>query len=114
MQKKLRLTQVSLNLCSIMSTNLLPIDLPHGLKHKLAEICAMVKADPSLQNLSEKSSQMLLDGVQARHDEKKLGAHPSNKSAAQDYQHVVMSINSEVSNLSSYFILNISRSLFLD
>ena len=72
------------------------LDLPCGSKYKLAELRAMVKADPALQNLSEEDTKILLDGTQAWHDKRRVGARPSNKSVAQDYRHAVKSINMDV------------------
>jgi hypothetical protein len=83
----------------LINTNFI-LDLPRGSKHKLSELRAMVKADPALQNLSEEATKILIDGTQAHRDEKRVGARPSNKSAAQDYRHAVKSINMDV----SYFI----------
>ena len=72
------------------------LDLPRGSKHKLSEICAMVKDDPLLQNLSEEGAKILIDGTQALWEEKRVGACPSNKSVAQNYRHAVASINKDV------------------
>lgn len=56
----------------------------------------MVKEDPVLQNLSEEGAKILIDGTQAWREERRVGARPSNKSAAQDYRHAVKSINMDV------------------
>ena len=57
----------------------------------------MVREDPNFQNLTKEQEQEMKDEVMALRQERKVGARPTNQSAAMDYRRNLSSINDEVS-----------------
>jgi hypothetical protein len=57
----------------------------------------MVREDPNFQNLTKEQEQEMKDEVMALRQEKRVGARPTNLSAALDYRRCVSFINDEVS-----------------
>ena len=68
-----------------------------GDRVRLPEIRAMVREDPNFQNLTKEQEQEMKDEVMALRQEKKVGAHPTNQSAALDYRRNLTFLNDEVS-----------------
>ena len=68
-----------------------------GDRVRLPEIRAMVREDPNFQNLTKEQEQEMKDEVMALRQERKVGACPTNQSAAMDYRRNLSSINDEVS-----------------
>ena len=68
-----------------------------GDRVRLPEIRAMVREDPNFQNLTKEQEQEMKDEVMALRQERKVGARPTNQSAAMDYRRNLSSINDEVS-----------------
>ena len=64
---------------------------------RLPEIWAMVREDPNFQNLTKEQEQEMKDEVMALRQEKKVGARPTNQSAALDYRRNLTFLNDEVS-----------------
>jgi predicted secreted protein len=85
-------------------------DLEVGNRIKVAELRQLITDDPSYQNLTtEEEDKMKQDTLEYR-EQKKVGARPSNKSAAQDYRAQLTRMNDEARILLIYlFLLNISR-----
>jgi hypothetical protein len=78
---------------SILTTTLKDLEL--GYKIKGAELRQMVKDDPAYQNLTmEEEEEMKVDVLELR-ERKKIGARPTNKSAAQDYRAQMVQMNTE-------------------
>ena len=69
-----------------------------GDRVKLAELCQMVKEDPAMQDLSKEEEDELREEVVAVREQKKLGACPTNQSAAQDYRSQLEALNDQVSS----------------
>jgi len=70
-------------------------DLELGNKIKGAELRQMIEDDPAYQNLTmEEEDQMKMDVLELR-ERKKIGARPTNKSAAQDYRAQMVQMNTE-------------------
>jgi hypothetical protein len=70
-------------------------DLQTGEKIKPAELRQLVADDPTYQNLTrEEENKMKRDVLELR-EQKKVGARPTNKSAAQDYRAQLMQMNNE-------------------
>jgi hypothetical protein len=63
---------------------------------KLPELRQMVRDDPLMQDLSKEEEEELRMEVVAVREEKKLGARPTNQSAAQDYRRQLQSLNDQV------------------
>lgn len=61
------------------------------------ELRQLVKDDPDLQNLSNEQEAELREELIAVREEKKRGARPTNRSAAQDYHHHLEEFNNEAS-----------------
>ena len=57
----------------------------------------LVKDDPNLQNLSKAEEAELREELIAVREEKKRGARPTNRSAAQDYHRHLDQFNDDVS-----------------
>jgi hypothetical protein len=57
----------------------------------------MVKEDPKYQELTSMEEQELRDEVMSFREQKKIGARPSNLSAAVDYHRHLTAFNDEVS-----------------
>ena len=69
----------------------------------------MVKDDPLMQDLSKEEEEELQLEVIALREQKKLGARPTNQSAAQDYQRQLESLNDQVSFFySTFFFMLVS------
>ena len=68
-----------------------------GDRVRLPEIRAMVREDPNFQNLTKEQEQEMKDEVMALRQEKKVGARPTNQSAALDYCRNLTFLNDEVS-----------------
>ena len=58
----------------------------------------MVKEDPAMQDLSKEEEDELQEEVVAVREQKKLRAHPTNQSAAQDYRSQLEALNDQVSS----------------
>jgi hypothetical protein len=76
-----------------------PTDREFGDRVKLSELRQMVRDDPALQDLTEEQENELREDVMAVREQRKLGARPTNKSAAQDYRNQVDSLNDQVSSV---------------
>jgi hypothetical protein len=77
-------------------------DLELGGKIKLAELRQLVKDDAAYDNLTmEEEDRMKKDVLELR-DQKKIGARPTNKSAAQDYRAQMTTMNNEARFHSSH------------
>jgi hypothetical protein len=72
------------------------LDLSLGYHVKLSELRQMVRDDPLLQDLSKEEEEELRMEVIAAREQKKLGARPTNQSAAQDYRRQLESLNDQV------------------
>jgi hypothetical protein len=72
------------------------IDLSLGDRVRLPEIRAMVKEDPNYQNLTKEQEQEMKDEVMELRQVKKVGARPTNQSAALDYRRHLTALNDEV------------------
>jgi hypothetical protein len=71
-------------------------DLEVGESIKIAELRQLIADDPAYQNLTmEEEDKMKRDVLELR-EQKRVGARPTNKSAAQDYRAQMMRINEEV------------------
>lgn len=87
------------NWYSIFSTGLLSSWWPDrevGDRLRIAEIRQLVKDDPDFQDLSKAQETELREELLASRDLKRLGARPSNRSAAQDYRRQLKQLNNEV------------------
>ena len=70
-------------------------DLELGERIKVKELRELVRDDPTYQNLTmEEEDQMKWDVLELR-EQKKTGARPTNKSAAQDYRGQLTQMNNE-------------------
>jgi hypothetical protein len=70
-------------------------DLEVGNRIKVAELRQLITDDPAYQNLTtEEEDQMKQDALEFR-EQKKVGARPTNKSAAQDYRAQLTRMNNE-------------------
>ena len=67
-----------------------------GDRLRIAEIRQLVKDDPDFQDLSKAQETELREELLASRDLKRLGARPSNRSAAQDYRRQLKQLNNEV------------------
>jgi hypothetical protein len=78
---------------------ILPLDSDHAVGDRLLinDIRQLVKDDPDLQNLSKAQEAELREELTALREEKKRGARPTNRSAAQDYHCHLEWFNDEVS-----------------
>ena len=72
------------------------LDREVGDRVRMKELRQMVKDDPKLQDLSNAEEEDLQNELLASRAEKRLGARPTNRSAAQDYRRCLMQINDEV------------------
>lgn len=69
----------------------------------------MVKDDPLMQDLSKEEEEELQLEVIALREQKKLGARPTNQSAAQDYRRQLESLSDQVSFFySTFFFMLVS------
>jgi hypothetical protein len=71
-------------------------DLPVGERVKVAELRNLVAEDPAFQNLSTELEEEMKQAVLDHRELKKVGARPTNKSAAQDYRGQLTQMNFEV------------------
>jgi len=72
------------------------IDLGLGERIKVTELRQLIEDDPAYQNLTmEEEGQMKQELLEHR-EQKKVGARPTNKSAAQDYRAQMTQMNNEV------------------
>jgi hypothetical protein len=68
-----------------------------GEKIKVPELRQLILDDPAFQNLTkEEEDKMKMDVLELR-ELKKIGAHPTNKSVAQDYGALMVQMNNEAS-----------------
>lgn len=76
-----------------------------GDRLRIAEIRQLVKDDPNFQDLTKAQETELRNELLSARDLKRLGARPSNRSAAQDYRRQLEQLNDEVCKpvLRSYF-----------
>ncbi|KIJ91094.1 hypothetical protein K443DRAFT_135562 [Laccaria amethystina LaAM-08-1] len=65
------------------------------------DIRQLVKDDPDLQNLSKAQEAELREELTASREEKKRGARPTNRSAAQDYHRHLEWFNDEINSLAA-------------
>lgn len=66
-----------------------------GERIKVAELRLLIRDDPAYQNLTtEEENKMKQDTLEFR-ELKKVGARPTNKSAAQDYRAQLTQMNNE-------------------
>jgi hypothetical protein len=66
-----------------------------GDRIKVAELCQLVRDDPLYHNLSKEEEDKMKQDTLEFHELKKVGARPSNKSAAQDYRAQLTQMNNE-------------------
>ncbi|KAF8816259.1 hypothetical protein BYT27DRAFT_7067379, partial [Phlegmacium glaucopus] len=71
-----------------------------GDRLRIKEIRQLVKDDPDLQDLSKAQEMELRDELLSAREQKRLGARPSNRSAAQDYRCQIEQLNNEITSLS--------------
>ena len=71
-------------------------DLPVGERVKVAELRNLIAEDPAFQNLSTELEEEMKQAVLDHRELKKVGACPTNKSAAQDYRGQLTQMNFEV------------------
>lgn len=85
------------------------LDRSLGDRVKLPELRQMVKDDPLMQDLSKEEEEELRLEVIALREQKKLGARPTNQSAAQDYRRQLESLSDQVSFFySTFFFMLVS------
>jgi hypothetical protein len=77
-------------------------DLELGERVKLTELHQLITDDPTYQNLTVEEEDKMKQDVLELCEQKKVGARPTNKSAAHDYRAQMMQINDEAR---CYFIL---------
>ena len=88
-------------------------DLELGEKIKLADLRQLIKDDTAYDNLTvEEEDRMKKDLLELR-VQRKIGARPSNKSAAQDYRAQMTNMNSEVCFHSSFLSLSLTLLLII-
>jgi hypothetical protein len=86
-----------------MQVRTLFTDLSLGNRIKGAELCLLIQKDPAYQNLTmEEEDHMKKDVLELR-ERKKIGARPTNNSAAQDYRAQLVLMNNKVRFLSFLF-----------
>jgi len=71
-------------------------DLGIGERVKLKELRQLIKDDPAYQNLTTEEEDKMKHEVLEHREQKKVGARPTNKSAAQDYRVQLIQMNKEV------------------
>jgi hypothetical protein len=74
-------------------------DLELGKKIKSTELHRLVANDPTYQNLTREEEDKMKRDVLELREQKKVGARPTNKSAAQDYRAQLMQMNDEARTL---------------
>ena len=70
-------------------------DLGLGERIKIKELRQLVCDDPAYQNLTMEEEDKMKQDVLELREQKKVGARPTNKSAAQDYRTHMMQMNNE-------------------
>jgi hypothetical protein len=70
-------------------------DLGIGERVKLKELRQLIEDDPAYQNLTIEEEDKLKEEVLEHRKQKKVGARPTNKSAAQDYRAQLTQMNNE-------------------
>ena len=70
-------------------------DLGLGERIKIKELHQLVCDDPAYQNLTMEEEDEMKQDVLELHEQKKVGARPTNKSAAQDYRTEMTQMNNE-------------------
>lgn len=70
-------------------------DLELGERIKVTELCRLIADDPTYQNLSMEEEDKMKQDILELREQKKVGARPTNKSAAHDYHAQMMRINDE-------------------
>ena len=80
-----------------MLVSLFSSDREVGDHLRIAEIRQMVKDDLNFQDLSKEQESEMRDELLASRDQRRLGARPSNRSAAQDYRRHLEQLNNDVS-----------------
>jgi hypothetical protein len=83
-------------------------DLELGERIKVTELHQLIAENPNYQNFTIEEKEKLKQDVLELYEQKKVGAHPTNKSAAHDYHAQMMRINDEVHCcfISYYFFVN--------
>jgi hypothetical protein len=71
-------------------------DLGLGERIKVAELRQLIAEDPAYQNLTTELEEQMKQEVMEHREQKKVGARPTNKSAAQDYRAQMTQMNTEV------------------
>jgi hypothetical protein len=71
-------------------------DLGLGERIKVKELRQLVCDDPAYQNLTMEEEDKMKQDVLELREQKKVGARPTNKSAAQDYRAQMTQMNNEV------------------
>jgi hypothetical protein len=77
-------------------------DLELGERVKVTELHQLIADDPTYHNLTMEEEDKMKQDVLELHEQKKVGACPTNKSAAHDYRAQMMWINNDAH---CYFIL---------
>ena len=70
-------------------------DLELGERIKVKELRQLVCDDPAYQNLTMEEEDKMKQDVLELREQKKVGARPTNKSAAQDYRAQMTQMNNE-------------------
>ena len=70
-------------------------DLELGERIKVKELRQLVRDDPAYQNLTMEEEDKMKQDVLELREQKKVGARPTNKSAAQDYRAQMTQMNNE-------------------
>ena len=71
-------------------------DLGLGERIKVAGLRQLIAEDPAYQNLTADVEEKMKQEVLEHRGQKKIGARPTNKSAAQDYRAQMTQMNIEV------------------
>jgi hypothetical protein len=71
-------------------------DLSLGERIKVAELRQLIAEDPAYRNLTTEEEDQMKQEVMEHREQKKIGARPTNKSAAQDYRSQMIKMNTEV------------------
>lgn len=71
-------------------------DLGIGERVKVAELRNLIAEDPAYQNITPELEEEMKQVVLELRERKKVGARPTNKSAAQDYRAQLTQMNIEV------------------
>jgi len=82
-----------------------------GDRLRIKELRQLVKDDPDLQDLSNAQEQELREELLTSRDQRRLGARPTNRSAAQDYRRHMVQMNDDVSKMPSSCFLVLTCSI---